>query len=324
MAKSDNLLAILWLLREGNKITAKQIAEQLEMNVRTVYRYMETLSMSGVPIVAETGVNGGYTLLNHFVDAPLYFDQEEQNALYHAAIFAEKAGYYGSTSLQNAILKINRHSKVEETDALQLPIDALEVAHEHVPLTASAARNLSRIESAILKRFSIEITYRRPNAEKTEKRRVDPYKIVYWKSAWYVTGHCHLRNAIRNFRVNRIEQLTVTDHLFLLPESFRESDLFLTELLPSSETNESKKIDLVIRGTETAIEELSRHWYLKNCIKQQEQREIVFFIETSVLETYIPGLLITYGTAVQIVSPTDAKQLIIARLLELAEFHSQT
>nr|WP_285222539.1 MULTISPECIES: WYL domain-containing protein [unclassified Exiguobacterium] len=262
--------------------------------------------------------------MNHFVDAPLYFDQEEQNALYHAAIFAEKAGYYGSTSLQNAILKINRHSKVEETDALQLPIDALEVAHEHVPLTASAARNLSLIESAILKRFSIEITYRRPNAEKTEKRRVDPYKIVYWKSAWYVTGHCHLRNAIRNFRVNRIEQLTVTDHLFLLPESFRESDLFLTELLPSSETNESKKIDLVIRGTETAIEELSRHWYLKNCIKQQEQREIVFFIETSVLETYIPGLLITYGTAVQIVSPTDAKQLIIARLLELAEFHSQT
>ena len=81
MSKSDNLLAILWLLREGNKITAKQITEQLEMNVRTVYRYMGTLSMSGVPLVAEIGMNGGYTLLNHFVDAPLYFDQQEQSAL---------------------------------------------------------------------------------------------------------------------------------------------------------------------------------------------------------------------------------------------------
>lgn len=78
MPKIDNMLAILWMLRSGEKITAKQISEKLEINIRTVYRYIDTISTSGVPIISEPGHNGGYTLLNNFVEAPLFFDFEEQ------------------------------------------------------------------------------------------------------------------------------------------------------------------------------------------------------------------------------------------------------
>ncbi|SHH15110.1 HTH domain-containing protein [Virgibacillus chiguensis] len=63
MPKIDNMLAILWMLRSGKKITAKQISENLEINIRTVYRYIDTISTSGVPIISEPGHNGGYTLL---------------------------------------------------------------------------------------------------------------------------------------------------------------------------------------------------------------------------------------------------------------------
>lgn len=72
MPKIDNILAILWMLNSSEKITAKQISERLEMNIRTVYRYIDTLSTSGVPIISETGHNGGYTLLNNFIEAPLF------------------------------------------------------------------------------------------------------------------------------------------------------------------------------------------------------------------------------------------------------------
>ncbi len=78
MAKSDNMLAILWMLNSGEKITAKQIAEKLEINIRTVYRYIDSLCASGVPILSDTGQNGGYSLLNNFIQAPLLFDIEEQ------------------------------------------------------------------------------------------------------------------------------------------------------------------------------------------------------------------------------------------------------
>lgn len=72
MPKIDNMLAILWMLSSGEKITAKQMSEKLEMNIRTVYRYIDTLSTSGVPIISDTGHNGGYTLLDNFIEAPLF------------------------------------------------------------------------------------------------------------------------------------------------------------------------------------------------------------------------------------------------------------
>ncbi len=72
MPKTDNMLAILWMLRSGEKVTAQQMAEKLELNIRTVYRYIDTISTSGVPIVSEPGHNGGYSLLNHFIEAPLF------------------------------------------------------------------------------------------------------------------------------------------------------------------------------------------------------------------------------------------------------------
>ena len=89
MPKIDNMLAILWMLRSGKKITAKQISEKLEMNIRTVYRYIDTISTSGVPIISEPGHNGGYSLLNNFIEAPLFFDFEEQTSLF-TRLFLQK------------------------------------------------------------------------------------------------------------------------------------------------------------------------------------------------------------------------------------------
>ncbi|MCY1691490.1 HTH domain-containing protein [Exiguobacterium sp. SL14] len=90
MAKSDHLLAILWMLQSGKKVTAQYISEQLEMNIRTVYRYIDTLSASGVPIVAEAGHHGGYTLLPQFIGAPLFFDAEEQTVFIPSSLFLQR------------------------------------------------------------------------------------------------------------------------------------------------------------------------------------------------------------------------------------------
>lgn len=110
MAKLDNVLAILWMLSSNKKVTAQQISDKLEMNIRTVYRYMDTLSKSGVPVISDSGHNVGYTLLNEFIEAPLFFNSEEQIALGHAADFAEESGYYGGKSLNSAITKLRNYS----------------------------------------------------------------------------------------------------------------------------------------------------------------------------------------------------------------------
>ncbi len=127
MPKVDNILAILWMLSSGEKITAKQISERLEMNIRTVYRYIDTLSTSGVPIISDTGHNGGYTLLNNFIEAPLFFDFEEQTSLFHAAFFAEEAGYYGGEALNRAISKLSKYSNQEQETKINQHLTSLGV-----------------------------------------------------------------------------------------------------------------------------------------------------------------------------------------------------
>lgn len=105
MPKNDHMLSILWMLNSGEKLTAKQIAEKLEIHIRTVYRYIDALCASGVPIISDAGHNGGYSLLHNFIKSPLLFSMEEKKALLHAAQFAQEAGYPLSEALEQATSK---------------------------------------------------------------------------------------------------------------------------------------------------------------------------------------------------------------------------
>ncbi|EEM89449.1 Transcriptional regulator, DeoR [Bacillus thuringiensis serovar pulsiensis BGSC 4CC1] len=258
MPKIDNMLAILWMLRSGKKITAKQISEKLEINVRTVYRYIDTISTSGVPIISEPGHNGGYTLLNNFIEAPLFFDFEEQTSLYHAAVFAEEAGYYGGEALNRAISKLSKYSNQEQETKINQHLTSLEVISRLSSLSIETF--LKELEQAVADGYSVKILYYKSGEKQLNYRLVDPYRIIYWNNKWYVIGFCHLRNDIRSFRVDRIESLMQTENKFNQPEDFSASDFFIKSLLPTIEDKESI-ISLVINGDKSVLADICQHLF---------------------------------------------------------------
>lgn len=260
MPKIDNMLAILWMLRSGKKITAKQTSEKLEINVRTVYRYIDTISTSGVPIISEPGHNGGYTLLNNFIEAPLFFDFEEQTSLYHAAVFAEEAGYYGGEALNRAISKLSKYSNQEQETKINQHLTSLEVISRLSPLSIETF--LKELEQAVADGYSVKILYHKSGEKQLNYRLVDPYRIIYWNNKWYVIGFCHLRNDIRSFRVDRIESLMQTENKFNQPEDFSASDFFIKSLLPTIEDKESI-ISLVINGDKSVLADICQHWFFR-------------------------------------------------------------
>ncbi len=211
MAKNDNMLAILWMLNSGSKITAKQIAEKLEITIRTVYRYIDSLCASGVPIVSDTGQNGGYSLLNNFMHAPLFFDIEEQKALLHAAVFANEAGYPFSESLNDATQKLKMYSNREQESILNRHLAGFEVINRDI--APSVKLTLEELELAIANEYSVEIEYRTSREEQPRSRVIDPYGMLYWNNKWYTVGFCHLRNEIRSFRAERIFRIQRTQNL---------------------------------------------------------------------------------------------------------------
>ncbi|GAE32698.1 helix-turn-helix transcriptional regulator [Halalkalibacter hemicellulosilyticus] len=318
MPKIDNILAILWMLSSGKKITAKQISEKLEMNIRTVYRYIDTLSTSGVPIISEPGHNGGYTLLNNFIEAPLFFDFEEQTSLYHAAVFAEEAGYYGGEALNRAISKLSKYSNQEQKTKINQHLTSLEVISRLSSLSMEPF--LKELEQAVADGYSVKILYHKSGEKQLNYRLVDPYRIIYWNNKWYVIGFCHLRNDIRSFRINRIESIMLTENKFNRPENFSARDFFIKSLLPTIEDKE-EIISLVISGDKSVLDDICQHWFLGHYLQEQTSKQAVFLLEKDMIHTYVPYLLLPYNKSIKVIEPISLKKRLIEVLSELIKFH---
>ena len=307
MTKADNMLSILWILRSGRRATALQLAEKLEVHVRTIYRCIDALCASGVPIVAESGPNGGYYIMGQFFESPLFFDSDEQKGLIHASTFAQEAGYPHSDALTQAMNKLKRYTNDEQLVQLERHGEGLSVIY---PKIEDKHRTfLQTLEESTGEGQTLEMAYDRGKGEATPPRRFDPYGIVYWKGNWYTIGYCGYRGEIRSFRVDRIHWLRVTESRFERPLGFSAKNFLLGQLLPRPD--QAAALETVrIRGQEQVLNELCRHWLFGHALVERQLEEAVFQLERSMIETYVPYFLMPYGTTLTIDSKLLVEKLV--------------
>ncbi|NMO94479.1 helix-turn-helix transcriptional regulator [Paenibacillus lemnae] len=314
MSKIDSMLAILWMLNSGRKMTAQQISERLEMNIRTVYRYIDTLSASGVPIISDAGHHGGYTLLHRFIESPLLFHVDEQAALLHAADFAEQAGYYGGKALDRAAAKLKQYSNPEQITMINQRLEGFEVIQ-----TAGRPRvepALDLLAQSIVSKNAVLIEYDTRLQGKPRQRMLDPYGILYWNHNWYVIGYCHFREEIRSFRVDRILNWTATEHTFDRPPSFSAADFFMNHILSSAEHPQSLKL-LTLTGQASSLDHLCQHWFLGHHVKDRSPDTVTFELQETDMHNAVPYLFFPYGTSIQVVEPERMKQRMLEVLQEM-------
>ncbi|MFB9273692.1 helix-turn-helix transcriptional regulator [Cohnella cellulosilytica] len=307
MTKADNMLSILWMLRSGRRMTAKQLAEKLEIHVRTVYRCIDSLCASGVPIIADSGPNGGYRILEGFSDSPLLFDGDESKGLIHAAVFAREAGYPHSEALDSAVDKLKRYTNEKQLDRLERHGGGLSVIYP--PIDGRYRVFLQMLEEAAGQGRTLEMEYDPGKGGGSPSRLFDPYGIVYWKGSWYAVGHCGYRGEPRSFRVDRIRALRETEGRFERPASFSAKDFLLGTLLPDSGSEGLETVRITAR--EQVLNELCRHWLFGHALTERKPEEAVFRLEKSTLNTYVPYFLMPYGTALTIES-----ELLVRRMAE--------
>ncbi len=190
-------------------VTAKQLAERLEVSERTIYRDIQDLSLSGVPVEGEAGV--GY-MLRHTMDIPpLMFSQDEIQAL---VLGARMVGTWGGKELaraaQTAIDKIEgalpgglRHL-TQESHLYAYPYN----------FESDTFNNVDTLRTSINKKRVISFDYTREDGN-TSTRSVKPLALYFWGRAWTLTSWCNLRDAFRSFRIDRIENLVCTTEVFI-------------------------------------------------------------------------------------------------------------
>ncbi|UWR54033.1 YafY family transcriptional regulator [Phaeobacter inhibens] len=209
MRRTDRLFDIIQILRDGNLHRAQDIAERLEVSTRTIYRDMDTLVASGVPVEGARGV--GYMVREAITLPPLTLTSEELEALnLGMAIVAEAADPDLKAAAERLAAKVDAvlpERTIAEADAWKFAVYPF----------ANVTRGFTQmptLRAAIKARQKLHLTYRRIDDALTE-RVIRPLHMEYWGRVWTLTAWCETREDFRVFRVDLIEAATPLPELFV-------------------------------------------------------------------------------------------------------------
>ncbi len=217
----DRLIQIVFLLLRRENITAKQLAEELCVSTRTIYRDINILSVAGIPITSQKGYGGGLSLLQGFSLDKSYFTQEEQNNIVQALQILKSSNYPGAEKSLNKVAGLFSHN---------LQSDWLEIDFSYWGSPEKERNNITVLERAIINKYVITFIYF--NTELTITNQVvEPLKLMFKSHAWYLVAYSKHKNDIRTFKMSRIRELQITDQLFEreLPKDFSITPVYKEE-----------------------------------------------------------------------------------------------
>jgi len=209
---------IEWL-RSGHTLTARLASEAFEVSRRTVANDIEYLRQIGVPVEFDHR-QGTYLLTEPFENLPLVPLKRTELATLLVAQHALEA--LGDTPhaelLAGAVGKLAEH--LPATIHVEPEVLARTIRFEPGPRPRAPLRHLEALETAVRDRQVVSMEYLSNNRGEVTRREVAPYSLLSYQSRWYLLGHCRLREDMRDFRIDRIQKLTVQQEVFSIPPDF--------------------------------------------------------------------------------------------------------
>jgi predicted DNA-binding transcriptional regulator YafY len=216
--RASRLLSLLLLLQTRGRMTARELADELEVSIRTVYRDVESLSSAGVPVYADRGPDGGYQLLDGYRTRLTGLTTDEAESLFLTGMPGPAAELGLGAVLAGAELKLlaalppdlrTRAGRIRERFHLDAP------GWFRLP---EPAPHLATIADAVWNQRRVRARYLRWAQPREITRTLDPLGVVLKAGSWYLVARCD--EEIRTYRVSRVLELEVLDDAFTWPAEF--------------------------------------------------------------------------------------------------------
>lgn len=208
MRRADRLFEIVQRLRGGRLVTAKQLAERLELSERTIYRDIRDLQAAGVPIEGAAGV--GYVLRGGFDVPPLMFTRGEVEALVLGARLVQAwGGQLLAAGATEALAKI----EAVVPERLRGQIAATPLYAPALAMTDEQRRRVDDLNRATQERRIIAFAYTREDGAGS-RRRAWPLGLHFWSGVWTLSAWCETRDDFRTFRLDRMSRVEILDARF--------------------------------------------------------------------------------------------------------------
>jgi len=222
MRRADRLFQIIQNLHHNRPVTARALAQELEVSERTIYRDIQDLSLSGVPITGEAGI--GYKLMKGFQIPPLMFNEDELEAL---LLGARMVRAWTDKGLAKAAHQAMQKIEAVLPEKLKPELARDDIIVPDFPMYGHAGEQLAVMRKAVKSYNKVFFDYTREDGQRSS-RTVRPLGLFYWGKVWTLVGWCELRDSFRNFRLDRMAHCAMLEDSFELQEGKTLQDFLTT------------------------------------------------------------------------------------------------
>ena len=216
--RADRLLSIVLLLQAHRQLTSRELAGRLEVAERTIHRDMEALSAAGIPVVAERGAGGGWSLLGEYRTNLTGLNEAEVQSLFVtkpprllADLKLEKAAERALLKPLAALPSIYRRGAERARQRIYVDVTGWHRPEEAVPL-------LPVLQEAIWLERKLHFTYQSGVGCNAIERLVDPLGLVAKGSVWYLVAA--VGGEVRSYRVSRVQNAKLMEEPCVCPAGF--------------------------------------------------------------------------------------------------------
>ena len=288
--KIDRLIGILSVLLQEEKTTAPKLAEKFEVSRRTINRDIEDLCRAGIPVRTLQGAGGGICIMDGYrVDRTILTPKDMQGILAGLRSLDSVSGSRYYSRLMEK-LQTGASEFVSGRDSMLIDLSSW--------YKGTLAPKIEMIQDAIENRRLLSFRYYAPSGEST--RTVEPYYVVFKWTSWYVWAWCMMRRDFRLFKLNRMDQLAVSEHTFVCRE-VPMPDLSNEKIFPGG-IRVKALFDPDVKWR--LVEEFGPH-----CFTETDDGRLLFHADYTDMENLIEWIL-TFGEKAEVLEPAQVRERI--------------
>ena len=287
--KFDRLFQMLYLLLSKGALTAPELAQKLEVSVRTVYRDVDALSAAGVPVSTAAGKGGGISLVPGYAFNRALFSDDEQNRI----LFAMQSMRAADRPAEELLSKLS--GLFQKQSANWIEVDFSRWGYGRVD-----QKRFELIKTAILEKMTLEIEYISMAGE-TTRRRIQPLRLIFKSRGWYAQAWCLRADGFRLFKLSRMLDIRLTDDRFSA-----RGDLPPLET-DAMETDPNLPVSLLFSAT---VAYRVYDEFDPAGIRRQADGSLL--VQTLLpLDEGMTAYLLTYGTGLRVLEPSLLREQIV-------------
>ena len=303
---ASRLITLIMLLQNRPNQKAADLAAGLGISVRTLHRYFAQLDEMGIPIYAERGPYGGFSLVRGYKMPPLVFTPEEAAAVsLGTGLVEELWGDLYRQAAHAALAKLENLLPEQQREEVSWARRTLVTAGLVNPGLAALAALLESLRRAIRESRQVQMRYQSASRLTPETRLVDPYALAFRWGWWYLVGYCHTRRDLRTFRLDRIQELTMLKQTFQAPTGFDARSYMESALQGQPQVQATLKF----ASTAAPLARLNRLFW-SELVEQADGSLLATFPAPDL--NWAASTILAYGPAAEVLDPPELRQLVHA------------